>query len=40
MQIVKLFNEQGLRFPRRVRQGVDKGELHWLKAAPSRMLNK
>jgi len=38
MQIVKLFNEQGLRFPRRIRKGVNKGELHWVKAAHSRML--
>jgi hypothetical protein len=31
MQTVKVFHEQGLRFPRRIRQGVDKGDLHWVK---------
>jgi DNA invertase Pin-like site-specific DNA recombinase len=38
MQTVKLFHEQGLRFPRRIPKGVNKGELHWVKAAPSRIL--
>ena len=38
MQTVKLLREQGLRFPRRIRQGVDKGELHWVRAGHSRIL--
>lgn len=38
MQTVKLFHEQGLRFPRRIRKGVNKGELHWVEAAHSRIL--
>jgi DNA invertase Pin-like site-specific DNA recombinase len=38
MQTVKLFHEQGLRFPRRIRKGVSKGELHWVKAGHSRIL--
>ena len=38
MQTVKLFNEQGLRFPRRIRKGLNKGELHWVKAVHSRVL--
>src|SRR5438034_4646713 len=33
MQTAKLFGEQGLRLPRRIRQGLDKGELHWVRAA-------
>jgi hypothetical protein len=31
MQTAKLFHEQGLRFPRRIRKGLNKGELHWVK---------
>jgi DNA invertase Pin-like site-specific DNA recombinase len=38
MQTAKLFHEQGIRFPRRIRKGVNKGELHWVQAAPSRIL--
>jgi DNA invertase Pin-like site-specific DNA recombinase len=38
MQTTKLFHEQGIRFPRRIRKGVNKGELHWVRAAPSRIL--
>lgn len=38
MQTVKLFHEQELRFPRRIRSGLNKGELHWVRAAPSRIL--
>ena len=38
MQTVKLFHEQGLRFPRRIRKGVDQGELHWVRAEHSRIL--
>lgn len=38
MQTVKLFHEQGLRFPRRIRTELHKGELHWVRAAPSRIL--
>ncbi|MBF8253373.1 MAG: transposase [Deltaproteobacteria bacterium] len=38
MQTAKLFREQGLVFPRRIRKGLNKGELHWGRAAPSRIL--
>src|SRR5882762_6789884 len=38
MQTVKLFHDQGLRFPRRIRKGVNKGELHWVRAVHSRVL--
>jgi DNA invertase Pin-like site-specific DNA recombinase len=38
MQTVKLLNEQGLLFPRRIRKGLNKGELHWVRAAHSRVL--
>jgi len=38
MQTVRLFHEQGLRFPRRIRKGVNKGELHWVQAEHSRIL--
>lgn len=38
MQTAKLFREQGLVFPRRIRKGVNKGELHWVGAAHSRIL--
>lgn len=38
MQTVKLFHEQGLQFPRRIRKGSSRGELHWVKAAHSRVL--
>jgi len=38
MQAAKLFREQGLRFPRRIRAGVNKGELHWVRANHSRIL--
>ena len=38
MQTAKLFHEQGIRFPRRIRKGVNKGELHWVRAAHSRIL--
>jgi len=38
MQAAKLFHEQGIRFPRRIRKGVNKGELHWVQAAHSRIL--
>src|SRR6516162_6821645 len=37
-QTAKLFHEQGIRFPRRIRKGVNKGELHWVQAAHSRIL--
>src|ERR1700674_4862203 len=37
MQTAKLFREQGLRFPRRIRKGINKGELHWVQAAHSRI---
>ncbi len=38
MQTVKRFHEQGLRFPRRIRKGADNGELHWVDAAHSRII--
>lgn len=38
MQTVKLFHNQGLRFPRRIRKGVNKGELHWVRAGHPRIL--
>ncbi|MGH7928228.1 MAG: recombinase family protein, partial [Candidatus Binatia bacterium] len=38
MQTAKFFREQGLRFPRRIRKGVDKGDLHWVAAGHSRIL--
>ncbi len=38
MQTVRLFHEQGLRFPRRIRKGLDKGELHWVKVGHSRII--
>ena len=38
MQTAKLFHEQGVRFPRRIRKGLNKGELHWVRAAHSRIL--
>lgn len=38
MQTAKLFHQQGLRFPRRIRKGLNKGELHWVRAAHSRIL--
>jgi DNA invertase Pin-like site-specific DNA recombinase len=38
MQTAKFFREQGLLFPRRVRGGVNKGELHWVRVQHSRIL--
>lgn len=38
MQTAKLFREQGLRFPRRIGKGVNKGDLHWVEAGHSRIL--
>jgi DNA invertase Pin-like site-specific DNA recombinase len=38
MQTAKLFREQGLCFPRRIRKGIDKGDLHWVVAGHSRIL--
>ena len=38
MQTVKLFHDQGVQFPRRIRKGVNKGELHWVRAGHSRIL--
>jgi DNA invertase Pin-like site-specific DNA recombinase len=38
MQTAKLFHAQGLRFPRRIRKGLNKGELHWVRAEHSRIL--
>ncbi len=38
LQTVKLFRDQGLQFPRRIRKGLNKGELHWVRAEHSRIL--
>jgi DNA invertase Pin-like site-specific DNA recombinase len=38
MQTAKLFHDQGFQFPRRIRKGLNKGELHWVRAAHSRIL--
>jgi DNA invertase Pin-like site-specific DNA recombinase len=38
MQTAKLFREQGVRFPRRIRKGLNQGELHWVRAEHSRIL--
>ncbi len=38
MQTVKRFHEQGLLFPRRIRKGLNKGDLHWVRAGHSRIL--
>jgi DNA invertase Pin-like site-specific DNA recombinase len=38
MQTAKLFREQGLRFPRRIRKGLNNSELHWVRPAHSRII--
>lgn len=38
IQTTKLFHNQGLLFPRRIRKGVNKAELHWARAAHTRIL--
>ena len=38
MQTVRFFREQGLRFPRRIRAGANKGELLWGKPDHSRIV--
>jgi hypothetical protein len=38
MQTAKLIHEQGIRFPRQIRKGLNKGELHWVRAEHSRIL--
>jgi DNA invertase Pin-like site-specific DNA recombinase len=38
MQVVKLFREQGVLFPRRIQRGLGKGDLHWVQAEHSRIL--
>jgi DNA invertase Pin-like site-specific DNA recombinase len=38
MQTAKLIHEQGIRFPRQIRKGLSKGELHWVRAEHSRIL--
>jgi hypothetical protein len=38
MQMVKRFHEQSLLFPRRIRKGLNKGELHWVRVGHSRIL--
>ncbi len=38
MQTAKLIREKGIRFPRQIRKGLNKGELHWVRAEHSRIL--
>jgi DNA invertase Pin-like site-specific DNA recombinase len=38
LQTVRLFRDQGLRFPRRVRAGANKGELLWATPSHSRII--
>ncbi len=38
MQTAKLFHEQNVLFPRRIRKGLNLGELHWVRAQHSRIL--
>jgi len=38
MQTTKIFREQGLLFPRRIRKGLGNGELHWAQASHSRII--
>ncbi len=38
IQTTKLFHNQGLLFPRRISKGVNKTELHWVRAAHTRIL--
>ena len=38
MQTAKLFHEQRLLFPRRIRKGLNRGELHWVRPCHSRIL--
>lgn len=38
MQTAKLIRAQGILFPRRIRKGLNKGELHWAPAEHSRIL--
>jgi DNA invertase Pin-like site-specific DNA recombinase len=38
MQTARLFREQRLQFPRRIRKGIGKGDLHWVVPAHSRIL--
>lgn len=38
MQTAKLFHEQKLVFPRRIRKGLHRGELHWARPSHSRIL--
>jgi DNA invertase Pin-like site-specific DNA recombinase len=38
MQTTKIFREQGLLFPRRIRAGLGNGELHWAQASHSRII--
>jgi DNA invertase Pin-like site-specific DNA recombinase len=38
MQTTKIFREQGLLFPRRIRTGLGNGELHWAQASHSRII--
>jgi DNA invertase Pin-like site-specific DNA recombinase len=38
MQTTKIFREQGLLFPRRIRKGSGNGELHWAQASHSRII--
>lgn len=38
MQTTKIFREQGLLFPRRIRTGLGNGELHWAQPSHSRIV--
>ncbi len=38
MQTTKIFREQGLLFPRRIRTGLGNGELHWAQVSHSRII--
>jgi DNA invertase Pin-like site-specific DNA recombinase len=38
MQTTKIFREQGLLFPRRIRAGLGNGELHWAQVSHSRII--
>lgn len=38
MAVVKRFQQEGLEFPRRIRRGIGKGELHWGPLEHSRVL--
>ena len=39
MMVVKEYNKKGLLFPRKIKCGINKGDLHWSKLSHSRVLN-